>query len=52
MKNVLRSTAGKTLLFILCNLAVFTAFGSLAILLYPEASAPQIITALFPPAAH
>ena len=50
MKNVLRSTAGKTLLFILCNLAVFTAFGSLAILLYPEASAPQIITALFPPA--
>ena len=50
MKNALQSIAGKTLLFLLCNLLVFTAAGSLSMLLYSEASAPEFIGALFPPA--
>ncbi len=50
MKDLFRSIGGKTLLFLICCLLVFSALGSLCMLLYPEASAPEFIGALFPPA--
>ena len=52
MNRIFRSVAGKTLLFLICCLLVFSAAGSLCMLLYPESSAPQFITALFPPAEN